>query len=424
MITLAPSTLPTDGAVLPASSQQYVKVFETSLDTAQVGYIQRRSFLRLVAIVKQTATASHSSITYSWTRLNICEESLQAILDEHDVSSDFIDIVSCFHEKSGRQEEISNAPAFVRQDGRVLEYAYITKYCEYAKVRQEGSWRVRQSALYQRYDFVNDQLICILLSPHRESYGEQALERLVAGVKTIDELRRSYFNLDKQLLDAYLPHWRAYCRKLEQDIETLSNSIMGAQRELNVSSSYVKDLYVLKGQLIRLPTIFEHVQASLLALDDIAMVAEDEQIHGATVRDHTRYLTRTRTRVANWHATSRYLVQKHDNLSSFLDNTIIVQQNTRIGDLSRTTAEDSGDVRVITAIALLFLPLTTVATVLAMPLFKTDEASGDFVASPYIWVYFAAALPLTLVTVAYWRFENWRLQRRRLEYLGDGVSKV
>lgn len=53
-----------------------------------------------------------------------------------------------------------------------------------------------------------------------------------------------------------------------------------------------------------------------------------------------------------------------------------------------------------------------------MPLFKPDDTTGDLTMSHDVWKYFAVALPLTVVTLGFWRFETCRLRRRRMQRVG------
>lgn len=55
---------------------------------------------------------------------------------------------------------------------------------------------------------------------------------------------------------------------------------------------------------------------------------------------------------------------------------------------------------------------------MAMPLFYLDESSR-LVVSPSLWIYIAVAIPLTVVTLAYWRVS---LMQKRRERKGDGQA--
>ncbi|KAM0805619.1 hypothetical protein BDR22DRAFT_884599 [Usnea florida] len=85
-------------------------------------------------------------------------------------------------------------------------------------------------------------------------------------------------------------------------------------------------------------------------------------------------------------------------------NTLLISQAAR---------NDSFDMRAIALLTLVFLPSTLVSTIFSMSFFNfsPNDANGQpsGAVSPYIWIYLAIAVPLTLVTVALWLgWQRWR----------------
>jgi len=76
----------------------------------------------------------------------------------------------------------------------------------------------------------------------------------------------------------------------------------------------------------------------------------------------------------------------------------ILQQ--RDNELNRRYA---ADMRVITAITLVFLPGTFVATLFSASFWNFDPRSAGPLVSSWVWLYFFVTLMLTLVVLAVWR---------------------
>jgi hypothetical protein len=113
-------------------------------------------------------------------------------------------------------------------------------------------------------------------------------------------------------------------------------------------------------------------------------------------------------------------------------NQINAQRQTQATlRLTNATADDSAYVRVITAITVVFLSSTAVAVCIAMTMAK--EASDlltlmqtlfstpffylhddrSLAVSPSFWIFVAVSIPLTLLTVLYWRWSLLRKRRQR-----------
>jgi hypothetical protein len=78
----------------------------------------------------------------------------------------------------------------------------------------------------------------------------------------------------------------------------------------------------------------------------------------------------------------------------------------QIAEASKTIAEetkkDGSSMKTLAVMTLVFLPCTTVSSILAMPLFNW-QADGASVVNPRIWIYFILSVPLTMLTIGIWR---------------------
>lgn len=75
--------------------------------------------------------------------------------------------------------------------------------------------------------------------------------------------------------------------------------------------------------------------------------------------------------------------------------------------IATDTHEDSGQMRSIALLTMIFLPATFVASLFSTGFFNWDADDGEKVLSPYIWIYPAATVGLTILV-----FVAWYLSRR------------
>ncbi|EFQ98605.1 hypothetical protein MGYG_01629 [Nannizzia gypsea CBS 118893] len=109
-------------------------------------------------------------------------------------------------------------------------------------------------------------------------------------------------------------------------------------------------------------------------------------------------------------------------LSQVQQMTDRTQSQTAFSDSEYTAAiaidtkRDSIAMRTISILGIIYLPGSFVATLFSMDMFQWGDQSSPPKASPFLWVYWAVALPLTLATVLIWFFwvrrENYNSSKR------------
>jgi hypothetical protein len=86
--------------------------------------------------------------------------------------------------------------------------------------------------------------------------------------------------------------------------------------------------------------------------------------------------------------------------------------------IAQETKKDGSSMKTLAVVAMLFLPATSVSSILAMPFFRWNEVGTRDIVNSKLWVYFAVAVPLTLSTIAVW----WPWQRNmNLKTLDVGI---
>lgn len=99
-----------------------------------------------------------------------------------------------------------------------------------------------------------------------------------------------------------------------------------------------------------------------------------------------------------------------------LYNFVAQLDNQTSAELAASASRDSTSMKILAFISALFLPGSFIATMFSMDMFDWKQKRSEAVVSNRFWVYWAAALPLTAVTVlgwaAWWYFELGRFDRK------------
>ncbi|KAJ8488753.1 hypothetical protein ONZ45_g13834 [Pleurotus djamor] len=82
------------------------------------------------------------------------------------------------------------------------------------------------------------------------------------------------------------------------------------------------------------------------------------------------------------------------NVMHLTFSLVNIEDSRRMSQLAEASGKDSSAMRQISSLTMIFLPGSLVATVFGMNVTEINEGS-----SPHIWLYFAAAFPLTFITV-------------------------
>jgi hypothetical protein len=148
-----------------------------------------------------------------------------------------------------------------------------------------------------------------------------------------------------------------------------SQNILGALQEGKAVRSHLDDLFKIQRSLLPLePTLlkmkttlqdFETVLASC-----VARISIPNSVHATHVTQSKLVLSRMQTRLSIWLGSADFLTKKHAAVCQLLDKSMALQQNELMTRLTVSTVDDSGTVRVITAITLIYLPITALGVCL------------------------------------------------------------
>ncbi|RDW56689.1 hypothetical protein BP6252_14041 [Coleophoma cylindrospora] len=88
------------------------------------------------------------------------------------------------------------------------------------------------------------------------------------------------------------------------------------------------------------------------------------------------------------------------------------QDNLYMRDIAAATLRDSSSMKTIAVMTMVFLPGTFICSFFSMTMFDWSSQPQQPSVSPYIWVYFAVMVPLTLLVIAVWW---WKTRESRQE---------
>ncbi|KAF6823621.1 hypothetical protein CMUS01_10612 [Colletotrichum musicola] len=108
------------------------------------------------------------------------------------------------------------------------------------------------------------------------------------------------------------------------------------------------------------------------------------------------------------------LVAQRDNQSNYEMANLSLQ-------IARTAKDDSFAMFTLATMSIIFLPGASIATLFSMELFNWSPENGEPIVSPRFWIFWAVAVPLTLVVLTVWLL--WlKMHRRREERRSKALS--
>ncbi|KAE8550354.1 hypothetical protein EYB25_006580 [Talaromyces marneffei] len=395
--------------------------------------------------------------TYSWAALDVSEDTLQTILSHYIVAREFTTILGSFYFKTlGLEEGFISSPwkriHQIYPDGRLTyELGYIFKYPEIKCIDETTGaerWSIRQTGVYQRVGTTNrdKDSVFILLHPQYSSALQRSLEAtLVHGdsipitqsvgghgdLMMITKKNASPLALHLYILGTYMYNWRAYMKNEEKLLIKTSYQALSIDitEDLPFDDLYesLSSLHNLETRLAPLRSIFPATKRILQLLIKL----NNAYAHPDKVYINER-LDNMEEMINSFDDNLQYLMSRVASICSLLSNTISLKNENTSNQVSnsmlkynRFTVDDSATVRVITLVTLIYLPPTSVSGFFSMGAFFSVQNDGgaqsNTLITPYIWLYFVVAIPLTAFTVAYWW---WKSRRQRLAREKQGTQDL
>ncbi|RGP76505.1 zinc transport [Fusarium sporotrichioides] len=272
----------------------------------------------------------------SWEPLEITKPMFSFLAETFNLNSSVWDLSSCFYAKDIDIESTFCIPFALSKNGSVTELSYTFRYPEFKPT--QGTWVIRQTGIYQKFDTKSCENTSILFSPAPSCALNQKAETILSrGPRNI---HRDFFWIHKELFNTYFSAWRLYNVHLEKTLLPIAS---------NAVSSFVEEL------------------------------SETEYHHLPKLA----YLE------------AQKITQLLANTLSFREQSLAKAQNTTMLRLNKSAV-------FITTLTLLYLPPSFVATFFGMNFFDLDEGAHQIVATPMIWIYVLCSAALTVGTFVFY----------------------
>ncbi|CAI9637754.1 unnamed protein product [Alternaria burnsii] len=367
------------------------------------------------------------SKAYSWAPFDIPKEMLQEIIAQLDVTPEILPVFFSFRRHTNRLEEAFSDSIWVSTSKDFTELTYLLKYTETRNSSEaKADWSIRQIGVYHRYDPHAMQSTWILLFPTADSSTRRDLVNELSSTCDMEQTAYHPLSLHVSLMQARIHNWRLYVSQFENEVWELANLAFTVDFESTMpfQDAYkdISDLHYIETRLATLPPIFDAQLELVGQLDSL----NEQFFHRSQVSEETcskmkETLGNLRRRLEAYNANVAFVLGKIRSTTQLVSDTIdLKSQHTteKVSDqmliLNKSAVEDGTSMRVITVVTLVYLPSTFVATFFGMGFFASrDDAGVHWTSSPYVWLFFGLAIPLTLLTLGYWRWSLSRAVRSR-----------
>ncbi|RDW62932.1 uncharacterized protein DSM5745_10043 [Aspergillus mulundensis] len=344
---------------------------------------------------------------------------MQKLIDAYNIDDSFFDHVVSFGDKP-RTSDAGHGGMTVREgeDGS-FDMQYRFTYPESYKVRGSTKFTKRQISVFHRYSVSGAGTLWIFLNARPNSELQSRLEKVLTISR--EDVTPDWFSLHLLVFATYLGNWRGSLQHLGETIEEAADIALTMDlSELKIVSENESLVRLLHPQYLgsTLKPLSSELETTLITIRKLAVVNEQFLSKNiATDTQHRKLANATAyyTSTLEGHLKSvDALGQRVQDFSSFLATALTLNSQTRMLQLADASVEDNANVFVVTIVSLFYLPASFVATFLGMNLFDFDGPDdGDFATSKKFWIFFAATVPLTCLTVGFWYILTGRRERAR-----------
>ncbi|KAF4629741.1 hypothetical protein G7Y89_g8405 [Cudoniella acicularis] len=368
---------------------------------------------------------------YSLAPLNISKSALLKICSRYQVSPEFLDVVYGFGDKKVSADEVHESGSYNGFVGSNYEISYQLRYMENNKRLHGDPWSLRQTGVYHQYSgFGTDNVknLWILLHPIKESIAYKRLDQATFSELRVHEMEFDPMRLHLLVFSSYIDNWRLYLHDITRQFLVLEDKLMTTElrdRELNFET--LQTLSHLAGKLIPIPAILEasartivsirEMNKRLASFDREPELSQEELLRIAKT-GHS--LQATESRLQSYLASFQVLHARIENLKKFLadglnlqNQDIAAEANGLLLTLTKDTVDDSATVRLVTLVTLIFLPASFISSLLGTNLFAFDPNTTNFEISRQFWIWVVTTVPLTLLTIGYWKYITYRQQMKK-----------
>ncbi|CZR52532.1 uncharacterized protein PAC_02409 [Phialocephala subalpina] len=429
----------------------------SSLDVDDARIAGRISWLAKELFVDKSASKfSFLDQSYTWSRLEICEEHFRKLFTRLRVDPSFLDIVHVFCEKVRPVEEGFNGFFFNHSDQAIwgsltvnnkdssYSIGYNVKYvARHGRTTPKDPFSIREVGVYQHYSSLTQKCSWVFLQA-----SEQLQDRLRRTFQHCDDTAPSnQFLLHSMILLSLSEDWRDYLVYLEEEFSMLVDrgfyaNIMGPQFEGDVEANYsdIRKLQILTDKLQRLRQILglnlrlcQRMKDSMEIIQRDPSIAIPGGINSVQTKlnkflyDQQTSLDRIQTLISRSTGISQLVLNileirateasKQMNVEMQKLTEQGVNENKLMKKLTEQTTQDTKSMMIISLISAIFLPATFLASLFGSNFFVYSQDGNMLTVASNFWIYIVFTTIFSGAAIAFWFL--WKQRRVRLPEADD-----
>ena len=344
-----------------------------------------------------------------------------------------------------------------------VEIGYVYKYAERKIVRGGNPWRIRQTGVYYQYDQSRSSSTLIVLSPRPNAEFKKRIQDTLKDSASRARIVSNPWVLHTMLVSTHLNSWRDYLEFFEDHLlravrrspRLLSSKHANCAQDTKATGATIgeplvtlttlKDARAVEKHLMPLEAIFKSLQILLAELGTIEATSQKFQAVGGSSTHVLRVvLSELEAEALSYSENAKYISRRAQSVAQSVSDTLNLNfqgfaqgQSNNTLTLAKLARQDSVAIKALTLVTAFYLPFSFVAvstytnmrcdsevstnheqTIFGMNLIAFDSESHRLLLSQHLWLYFVISVPLTILTLACWK---WKMSKRRNDdELDDG----
>ena len=385
--------------------------------------------------------------TYGWGRLQLTSQAMSAIISRYSIFPAFSKYLRVFGQKTfakdegfGGHEVLTHYDHYAMNSQQVakissFESCFLWKYVEPGGTEGRYAYSIRQMLVYQRFDVRSKRGTNVIVRIPKKLAVEMkcALTATTSEEGEKNPLLDSWTGVQMLCARSGLDEWRDFINYLDHEVTKIFDDLIisgvnatthGKADELQYRLTSVKQLQFFLNQIIRARNMLDINSTTITAMlrsftrrkeyvPNLQMLQEELE----DIQQEYDFLQKM----------SKSVLDRADMLSHELRDTIALRNHDinkeandsatagtqAIVELSRKSAYEARVVKLLSVVAVIFLPASFAADFLQMGyVFVTEERRFEIHATANLWLFAIFAFPLLIVTVSiYIAFEL--LSRRK-----------
>ncbi|KAF2809485.1 uncharacterized protein BDZ99DRAFT_531837 [Mytilinidion resinicola] len=348
---------------------------------------------------------------------------MMAVTTNWAISGMFFDVLLKFGYQPQIFEESSGFRQALKESDGSFELCYQLMYVEPSgRPTDRDQWSFRQTGVYQKHSMKTRQSKCILLHSNDEPALQKRLEKHAESPEKL-ALARHPMNVHLVVLSTYIVHWQDYIESMAKSLQDIRKYVLVIDtKRTKVEAKQLQTLRNIEDKIVcRAIRCLQSTGKTVKTLMEISgswpKADATFAVESTSVYERLRLIDH---RLENYVNSAEILAERTRATLGLLTNMLDVQNQADSGRISsrmllltRESVDDNATVRVITVCTLIYLPASFTATFFGMNFFEFQSGLAGLHTSPSFWIYVAATIPLTFLTVGAWYIFKVRHDMKR-----------